>query len=175
MAEEASEVNPPGLAECQAMSEDQKARNRAVWDGPKPHPLKAQEMDSPQAMTTKELREAAALVLDATADDEFVQCGSRTWNAAIAIAKQIEAEHPADDDEPIAEEWLRSVGFARGRFDDDLVLPPIVRGLTVRDDIVCEYWVVRTYRIPDNAAPRTRGQLRLLCRALGIELKGDLR
>lgn len=41
----------------------------------------------------------------------------------LILARAYLAEHPADDAELVAEEWLRSVGFWE-RGDDELVSPP---------------------------------------------------
>lgn len=77
------------------------------------------------------------------------------------------ADHPADEDEPITDAWLREIGFADGRMSSDLTLSPIVRGRTAAG---CEYWIVRSYPLP--YVPKTRGQIRKLLDALGVETKG---
>jgi hypothetical protein len=73
-------------------------------------------------------------------------------------------EHMVDDDEAITEEWLRSVamhcrdngsfviGFSEHRFVVELVI---------------ESWMVRKDQIPIHII-NTRGELRLLCKALGV-------
>lgn len=49
---------------------------------------------------------------------------SDTWRVRVmydaieAVLRRYDAEHPADDAEPVTEEWLRSVGFESGlRFE----------------------------------------------------------
>lgn len=83
------------------------------------------------------------------------------------IANRIVAEHPADEGEPITDAWLREIGFVDGNMPGDLTSSPIVRGISTRSG---EYWVVRSYPLP--YVPKTRGQLRKLLEALGVETKG---
>lgn len=85
------------------------------------------------------------------------------------------AEHPADSDEPLTAEWLRSVGFKPDNDEDYLwinngwrsdTLPPFDFRIWGhgRCDLADEDGCILL--IP----PKTRGDLRRLCRALGIEL-----
>lgn len=78
-------------------------------------------------------------------------------------------EHSADDDESVSSEWLDSVGAPKSRANSDtLVLPFNVDGwhrcITVSRDYV------RIDGITVIVLP-TRGNVRRLCRELGIELK----
>lgn len=87
---------------------------------------------------------------------------------AFDIVQAFRRDRRSDDGDAVTEEWLRSVGFVAGRMPKDLVLPPIVRGISLAGD---EYWIVRTYPIPNDFRPRTRRAVRDLCRAIGIPLK----
>ena len=82
------------------------------------------------------------------------------------------AEHPADSDVAITEDWLRRVGFAEVESD----LGPrysnhfeIVVPLKGAFNIWTSYdeWLISGF---DSFPFKTRGDLRLLCRALGIAL-----
>jgi hypothetical protein len=130
-------------------------------------------------MTTDELRVAAARYANpnpATAYpwpcDMHEQPAQRSADASM-LARAYIAEHPADDETPVDEAWLRAAGFVRGKFPDDLVAGPILCGI-VRNPISKDdgkaYWAVRTYPIPDAAAPKTRSDVRRLAAALGITL-----
>jgi len=88
------------------------------------------------------------------------------------LANAYLAEHPADDEEPISEEWLHSVGF-----EDDRAGTPTAGALHIRhaplpkmdsDEEYPAHACVRSFPIP---VPKTRGDVRRLCRALGIALK----
>lgn len=81
------------------------------------------------------------------------------------------AQHPADDDEPIDEEFLRSVGFVdidknTLQFDRDLPVDVWHGGVMAEAE-----WSVGGERIPHELMPSTRGDLRRLASALGIELR----
>ena len=94
--------------------------------------------------------------------------------AAIDFARLWLADHPADDAKPITSEWLVEVGFKPGRFPTDLVNGPIVRGIVCNPTHPADgtwMWLVRTYKIPADAEPKTRGDLRRLCQQLGLTLK----
>ena len=81
---------------------------------------------------------------------------------------------PADDAEAVTSKWLQSVGFGPGKFPDDLVMGPILRGVIHNAQSPANgqwYWTIRTYPIPMEHQPTTRGHVRRLCSALGIALK----
>lgn len=89
--------------------------------------------------------------------------------AALTVKKAYLELVPADSELPIDEAWLRSVGFSE--FVDD--------SGWFRESKCSEVYVSRGYRgqwlvngqeLPEEAQPTTRGQLRLLCRALSIPL-----
>lgn len=88
------------------------------------------------------------------------------------------AEHPADDSLAIDEEWLRSVGFSvlwdvekEFRFPTATDAHLALFCPSRREGYSCCLGGPSSYApLPDI---RTRGDLRLLCRALGIEMKGQ--
>ncbi len=84
---------------------------------------------------------------------------------ACQLAQAYLAEHPADDEEPITEAWLRSVGFDdEHRLDwKNLVIKFCV---PIRDNF-WDFYLNSTQIKP----PKTRGDVRRLCKALGVELK----
>ena len=97
----------------------------------------------------------------------------RVLDDARKLARQYLAEHPADSDLPVTEEWLRSVGFRTDR-----VLPQQCVTIDSADsecDSDITYWIFPDNEEPllhaeGNVRPATRGAVRLLCRALGIPL-----
>lgn len=93
--------------------------------------------------------------------------------AAKAVPGLLDRLAAADDGEPVMVEWLKGIGFVPGRFPDDLVFGPIVRSV-IRNPFSVnngkEYWMVRTYPIPDEATPTTRGAVRRLLAALSPEV-----
>jgi hypothetical protein len=121
-------------------------------------------------MTSDELRAAAMRTVNAYAEkiSEWYLAKSRPAEAdAFDLALAYLADHPADDAEPVTAEWLASVGFTAGKFPRDLIRGPVLRGVSSAGD---EYWAIRTYPIPNDAKPWTRGHLRRLCAALGVPL-----
>ena len=89
-------------------------------------------------------------------------------------------EHPADDEEPISEEWLHWVG---GNYkydaDDEIEDCSFIgwstnRGIQIGPSVALyvDDW---NLMLDGTAVPgvhlKTRGDVRRLCRALGIELK----
>lgn len=99
---------------------------------------------------------------------------SKLLRCARLLALDYFAEHPADDDEPITDTWLRACGFRRPMSPANhycMVLGEWLRGFHVLqmggDRISESTWYYLGREVPPC---KTRGQLRLLCRALGIEL-----
>lgn len=83
-------------------------------------------------------------------------------------------EHPADDDEPLTEEWLRSAG-AHDPHGRDHAAPLALTalgigfGVFVRDELNdCWHWCRGSRRL---ATLRTRGDVRRLLAALGVPAK----
>ena len=83
-----------------------------------------------------------------------------------------DAEHPADDGEPVTKDWLGSVGFALS-FDKPftslgdgfyLVVTAFGRAAIEKRDSLSR---LREVRLRDC---KTRGDVRRLCKALGVEL-----
>jgi hypothetical protein len=96
--------------------------------------------------------------------------------AIHAVASAYLAEHPADDAEPVDEAWLESVGFVHGdsaigspRMNSPRAPVDETQVVTIESDGAAYYdvddghWVI----LPDV---ETRGDVRRLCAALGIEL-----
>lgn len=113
------------------------------------------------------IKEIAARFRDPKKHDHY----NTEWELdALELANAYLAEHPADEDEPVTEEWLRAIGF-----NDDKEFPGYVILLTECGYIECigfdggVEWMLFGNEL--NPGPQTRGQVRLLCRALGIELK----
>jgi hypothetical protein len=92
-----------------------------------------------------------------------VQCMSVLANAYIA-------EHLADDDEPITEAWLLSVGF-----DSKDGLHRCVGFKTDLGEIFCagldHVFVWSLFNLDFFPGPHTRGEVRLLFKVLKYELK----
>lgn len=87
-------------------------------------------------------------------------CAAKVVNAWLA-------EHPSDDDEPVTEEWLREIGFT---YDDEWGATYIYgyKTFPLWYEDLCGEWGWGEAELP---SPKTRGDVRRLCRALGIELK----
>ena len=77
------------------------------------------------------------------------------------------AEHPADDDEPVTEEWLLSVGFVHDATHVVLRNWGPQRNGNIQAYPNGKWWLNGTAMIQ----MKTRGQVRRLCAALGIGLK----
>jgi len=85
-----------------------------------------------------------------------------------ALAAAYLAEHPADDGEPITEEWLRSVGFKVSPDFEFLFIEAGLRPGTIEFDPDIG-WII--FGSKATRLLETRGDVRRLCAALGIELK----
>lgn len=89
---------------------------------------------------------------------------------AIILADAYLAEHPADDGEPVTADWMRSFAPNPGLYfplnDDEsgvwFVFNPEGCYMAISDG------VNRSAELP---VPPTRGHVRRLCAALGVELK----
>jgi hypothetical protein len=86
------------------------------------------------------------------------------------------AEHPADDDEPVTEEWLRAVGFVTHRQGVAIDMGLRSRGGPWLYFACCPGLVNPDWMFDDGrllAAPdlNTRGHVRRLCEALGVPLR----
>ena len=76
----------------------------------------------------------------------------------MTIAKAYLAEHPADEAIEISEDWLRSVGLRDNRM--------VIEFMKTNDGRWASRW--HGWELPRL---KTRGQVRNLCAALGVELK----
>jgi hypothetical protein len=98
---------------------------------------------------------------------------NRYDDAAAKLARHILAENPADDDEPVSEEWLRSIGFKEGRPWKDSV----TSHLFVQCDLPgrrCLDWCDGRFRLSYmdlSDIYKTRRDVRRLIAALGVEVK----
>lgn len=118
-------------------------------------------------MNDAELRAAAERLRDgAYPAIDLPPWATRVYRDGAAVAAAWLAEHPADDAEPVTEEWLRSVGFSSR---------PNNRWLQIRTPqggrLDC--WMASPlWEFHDEAVaiPQTRGDVRRLCTALGIDL-----
>lgn len=124
-------------------------------------------------MTTAELRAAAERLADAIAENRTPRIED-----ANEVALAWLAEHPADDDEPVTEEWLRGVGFANepGTIEAETRLGILRTYREFKDREGDRRWEIDdrdvfTTFIPKQLKPKTRGAVRDLCRALGIKLR----
>ncbi len=91
--------------------------------------------------------------------------GMYQWNHDVKLTSNAYlAEHRADDGEYTTEEWLDSV-LDRERMDDDITYWTPGRGICIHLD-------GGVYIQNEEYGPaKTRGDVRNLCRALGIELE----
>lgn len=101
------------------------------------------------------IRDMVGAKLDlANASDE---CLNDIWIAAQIALR----EHPADDDEKVTAEWLDVLGFEYGNLS----------GLYIRNPRWSRHETPTNVFTKVVPHPETRGDVRRLCRALGIELK----
>ena len=82
------------------------------------------------------------------------------------------SEHPADDDLPVTEEWLLSVGFESHA---GCLARRIERGSLPWIEVIFDddggYMLMIGSEAVWDGLPQPRGDVRRLCRALGIQLK----
>jgi len=85
------------------------------------------------------------------------------------------AEHPADEDEAITEEWLRSVGFVKDWMKNQIQFLEYENGsstVRVHGEVDgTEEWLVGMERVPHDLMPNSRGEVRQLFRKLNIPLQ----
>lgn len=106
-----------------------------------------------------------------TSDNETINRGHAEgchWRDIEASAERDLAEHPADENEPVTEDWLRSVGFRASPDFEFLFMEAGLRPGTIEFDPDIG-WII--FGSKATRLLETRGQLRRLCAALGIELK----
>lgn len=130
------------------------------------------------------LRELA-LEMGELTDEEYHEVGAELHT----ISQQLHAEYPADDAEPVTEEWLEAVGFSLGTLYASILLPVVYEGAAivelrigqdgrrgwdaslvqgVPDDLHRSDDLISLTSLPPEF---TRGDVRRLCRALGITLE----
>ena len=102
--------------------------------------------------------------------------GAMSAEAAIEAAEKYLAEHPADDDEPVTVEWLESVGFRKTSSTDEALGGPshhinYVTKWVAFGPGISEWYVTEYGNSVFLPTPKTRRDVRRLCKALGIELK----
>jgi|SRR5579864_3241881 len=91
------------------------------------------------------------------------RCGGRTQHVDVAKAVAIwngRDGFPADDHEAVTTVWLYAVGFL-----NDRMACPALGSLHIQPG---RYACIRSVPIP---TPETRGDVRRLCKCLGIELR----
>lgn len=87
---------------------------------------------------------------------------------------EVLAKHPADDDEPVTEEWMSEIGFKDGRLKNELGYDCMSTYLRIDD--IGQWYYGTDYGMELDAEVmlpsdrKTRGDVRRLCRALGITL-----
>jgi hypothetical protein len=133
---------------------------------------------------SKELREAAEHGVEkfkALSDGRHALVKTSAWKALKLLADAWLAEHPVDDDEPVTEEWLLSVGFSKKNsawasigFDDEIY----ERYLGIEEDFSLalgehDFLGLNAIYVPFPGAAKTRGDVRRLCKALGVPLKQE--
>ena len=99
---------------------------------------------------------------DADDDAAFDASGTDEENDMFMFGDAYLAEHPADEDEPITLNWWLSSGAETSLIDRDFML--------IRNDVEGVIYLVTTLQEIPLPHIKTRGDVRRLCAALGIEL-----
>ena len=97
------------------------------------------------------------------------------WGHLRRLSKEWRKEHTDDDKDPVSlidDSWLRSIGAAV--YNDPVVRACIRSNKKDMYPVVIEIrvngkWHVNGCKVPGS----TKGEFRRLCRAIGIELKGE--
>ena len=113
-----------------------------------------------------DVKAAAERLSNAPEDYTATQQNLDMWTVVVAYLD----EHPADDDEPVTGYWLLSVGFTP--FGEAMMWSyrlgeVVVMGVSP-ETLADGNWGYNGKRLPRK---KTRGDVRRLCEALGIELK----
>lgn len=138
-------------------------------------------------MTPKELRTAAELLLHSHSTDKFNDLTPGYEEAADAVAEHVLATARDDDDEAVTVEWIsrywnwRSDGDGYGYAakiwgvdqSDDRGIEPAMQLLYEAESLWIEAYGTggETLCLMEIKEFPTRGDVRKLCSALGIELK----
>ena len=112
---------------------------------------------------SNEVKEAAERLRE-----EFEVHSSGIARDACVVAEAYLAEHAADDGEAVTAEWLRTVGFY-GKVNRPLSFTQGELTLVIEGPRCWINMGMRTKHLPPNI--KTRGDVRRLCNALGVELK----
>jgi hypothetical protein len=132
-------------------------------------------------MTDDELRAMAMKVVAMTDAEEARGCNLfLEEKAANALGRAWLAEHPADDGEAVDAGWVEAVGFLNEDADEPTywvaLYPDLNPAFTVDVQADSDRHAGYIGEAEDyNPWPWdicTRGQVRDICRALGVELKG---
>lgn len=119
-----------------------------------------------------DLRAAAKRLVEGEFSENYPKFMATTFGLAdgFLLARAYLADNPDDDDEPVTMEWWKSLN------NDTRFLCQDTYTLQLKDDLI---FVMEaevgledcvTFPIPMSHV-RTRGDVRRLCKALGIELK----
>ena len=134
-------------------------------------------------MTTEPEIQAAAerLVAMEYEDIDALSAMYHIKQDAQIVARGRLSQHQADDDVPVDEEWFLSIGFVESsNYGNSLKLVPKEWGYVKTKTIINVWrgndkgdWQVRADLLCVNRHKsfETRGDVRHLCRALGVELK----
>ena len=129
-----------------------------------------------------DLREAAETILDAIefCETENIRQYAVRGESRMGLAEAYQlaaawlAEHPADDDNPVDEAWLRSVGFDRhlgSWFSPTSKRPGPACRVSCAPEFGCDAWSVQNDGgIAEIPPLETRGLCRRLCASLGIPM-----
>ena len=109
--------------------------------------------------------------------EDAVGYGNAAWDCVdpreiIAASVNAWSHASTDDEEPVSEEWLRSVGFADD-YHASVLYCHATNDFRLRyTKVVCHQqdWTWSANGL-GCANPKTRGDVRRLCKALGITLK----
>lgn len=134
---------------------------------------------------SNQLRDCAEQILGAIikTDTELGPCytvndtGCNGLSEPYELAVAYLAEHPADDDEPVTEEWFRREIGQGSLVCDDEYFAITFRILKQQSGTERTVWF-EAIDVDDQRSLlvrefSTRGQVRLLCKALGIESRND--
>lgn len=116
----------------------------------------------------RKLGTESAIITDHTGNPTgFVRVPGGRWDEVTDLADAYLAEHPADDADDITEDWLREIGFT---YDDEWGATYIYgyKTFPLWYEDLCGEWGWGEAELP---TPKTRGEVRRLMAALGIEAR----
>jgi len=121
-------------------------------------------------MTNRELAAAAERLLTEQ-NYNYWECNwpTNAMTDSALLAKHYLAQHDAEDDLPVSEEWLRSIGF-------DETLRMELQGRWELLAYIHDEWCLYIENSPNDyyglSEPKTRRAVKQLLQALGITTKG---